>query len=151
VFVIFAGIAEYIGNDHRIFDLAKPWQFFFYERPSTNILQSNGIQHSSGRFVQARRRIADHRLFRESLYDKAAQAVEMNYVFKLNSIAEGAAGGNDWVLQLNPRKTHCEVGAHVRAPETPDWLIARLRVAASLHNAFPPRETLAPRPDQANC
>src|SRR5437868_9146001 len=70
VFVIFAGIAEYIRNDHRIFDLAKPWQFFFYERPSTNILQSNGIQHSSRRFVQARRRIADLRLFRESLYDK---------------------------------------------------------------------------------
>ena len=98
MFVIFAGIAEYIRNDHRIFDLAKPGKFLLQKSLGSNVLQADRVEHARRSLPQARRRIADHRLFRESLYDKAAQAVEMNYVFKLNPIAEGAAGGNDRVL-----------------------------------------------------
>ncbi len=66
------------------------------KRRYANVLQSDGVQHAGGGLEKSRRRIAGHRLARESFYDKPTQALEGHDVFKFDSVAKRAAGGEDW-------------------------------------------------------
>ena len=70
-------------------------QFLRHKGLRSDILQPNCIQHAGRGFKQSRRRIARHGFFRQSLDHEAAQLVEVHDVFKLESVAECAAGGDD--------------------------------------------------------
>ena len=73
VFVVFSGIAEDVGDDDDVFDLLQVRHLLLEKRLRADVLQADGVQHSCGSLPQTGRRIADHGLFRESLYDEAAE------------------------------------------------------------------------------
>jgi hypothetical protein len=100
-FVVFASVAEYVGNDDGVFYLAEFGQLLFQKSRGTDVLQADGVEHSGGSFPEAWRRVADHGLAREAFDDESAELVEMDYVFELDAVAEGSAGGDDGVLELD--------------------------------------------------
>ena len=99
--VLFAAVAEHVGEDHDIFHLAQLGQLLIDKGARADILQSNRIEHPGRGFIKTRRRIARHGLGRKSLHHKAAQFVEVDHILELNAIAERPAGGDDWILQLD--------------------------------------------------
>ena len=103
--IVFAGVAENVGHHDRVLDAAQVRQLLVEKSLRADVLQADGIQHAGRGFPQTRRRIADHRLLRQSLHHKAAQLAEMDYIFEFNSIAESAAGGDDGILELECRQS----------------------------------------------
>ena len=85
-------------------------QLLIEERSRADVLQADGIQHAGGSLPQARRRIADHRLHEERpLTTKPPSLIEVDYVFELDSVAEGAAGRDDGILEVNAGEGHAEI------------------------------------------
>ena len=58
--------------------------------------------------------MSGHRLERDALGDKTADAVEGDDLLKLDAVAKGAAGGNDRVDQFQADELHVHVGFHAR-------------------------------------
>jgi hypothetical protein len=71
------------------------------ELGDADILQADGVEHAGGGLDDARRGVAGHGLQRDSLGDESADAVQRDDFFKLDAVAEGAAGGDDRVGQLD--------------------------------------------------
>ncbi len=107
--VVFAAVAENVGEDHDIFHLAQLGQLLVEKGASSDVLQSDRVEHSRRSFVQARGRIAGHRLRRQSLHHEAAELVQMHHIFELNSVAEGSAGGDHRILQLDAGEADAEI------------------------------------------
>ena len=107
--VVFAGVAEHVGEDDDILDLAQFGKFFFDKGARADVLQSNGVEHARRGFVQTRRRIAGHRFRGESLDHEAAEFVEVHDIFELNPVAKGPAGGNHRILQLDAGEANAEI------------------------------------------
>ncbi len=93
--VIFARVAEDIGENDDIFFAAQLGQLLFEKCRSSDVLQADGVEHSGGGFIETRRRIARHGLTRQAFHDKAAQLVEVDDIFELDAVAERATSGND--------------------------------------------------------
>ena len=74
-----------------------------------DVLQADGIEHAGRGFPQARRRIADHGLFRQTLHHEAAELVEVDDIFEFDAVTKGSAGGDDGVFEFNAGKVHTEV------------------------------------------
>src|SRR6185437_6240623 len=113
VLVIFARVPKDVGDHDGVLESAQLGKFFFNERPGTDVLQANRVQHSRGGFVQTRRRIANHRFARQPFYDEPAQAFQMHDVFELDTVAEGATGRNYWVLEFDTRNGDVKIGGHL--------------------------------------
>src|SRR5208282_5185082 len=103
-FVILAGVAEHIGDDHGIFDFAQLGKLFINESSRPDILQPDGIEHAGWCLVKPRRRIPGHRLFRQTLDYEAADFVQVDYIFEFNSVTKSAAGGNYRILEFDAGK-----------------------------------------------
>src|ERR1700690_2422186 len=112
MFVVFTGVAENIGDDHDVFDAAEFGKLVVHEGAGPDVLQADGVQHSGGGFIQARRRVADQGLARKAFDHESAQPLQVDDVFKFHAVAEGAAGGEDRVLQRDSGKTDTEIGSH---------------------------------------
>src|SRR4029077_5445971 len=65
--------------------------------------------HAGRGFPQARRRVADHRFPGKPFDDESSQFVEVDDILELNAVAEGSAGCNNRVLQLNASEAHAEI------------------------------------------
>src|SRR5205807_2363378 len=65
---------------------------------------------AGGSLEDARRRIAGHGLRRESFGDKAAQLFQSDDVFELDAVAEGAAGGENRILEANAAELDRQIG-----------------------------------------
>src|SRR6185369_819551 len=100
--IVLHAVAEYVGENLDVTYLAEQGQLLLDECLGTDGLQADRIEHSSSGFVQARRRIACHRLTGQPLDDKAAELRQGNDVFKLHAIAEGSRCGDDRVLDPQP-------------------------------------------------
>ena len=87
-------------------------QFLLEKSPRADVLQADRVQHSGRGLPQARRRIADHGLFRQSLDDESAQFAQVHDIFKLDAVAERAAGSDHWILERNAGDAYAEVGSH---------------------------------------
>ena len=72
------------------------------------ILQTDGVQHPGRAFSDARRRVAEAGLEGRSLKGKGAKAVDIIELGKLIAEAEGAGGGNDRVIQLDPAEVNAQ-------------------------------------------
>src|SRR5580692_883160 len=107
--VVLAGIAEHVGDDHDVLQLAQPGELFVDEGAGADVLQSDGIEHAGGGLVKARRGIAGHGLFRKSLHHEAAELVQVDDVFELDAVAKRATGGDYRVLELNAGEAHAKV------------------------------------------
>src|ERR1700690_1817150 len=112
MFVVFTGVAENIGDDHDVFDGAEFGKLVVHEGAGADVLQADGVQHSGGGFIQARRRVADQGLARKAFDHESAQPLQVDDVFKFHAVAEGAAGGEDRVLQRDSGETDAEIGGH---------------------------------------
>jgi len=99
--IVGARVAEDIGEHNHVFLGAQRRKLLIEESARADILQPDGIQHSSGGLKQARRRISRHRLDRKAFDHEPAQPVEVNDVLKLDSISECAGSGDDRVFKLN--------------------------------------------------
>src|SRR5580704_15039024 len=97
-FVVFARVAEHVGEYNDVLNLPEPRQLFFEECRCADILQANSVEHAGSGFPQAWRRIADHWLARQAFDDEASELIEMNNIFKLDSVAKGPACRDDRVL-----------------------------------------------------
>ena len=120
--VVFAGVAEYVGEDDRVLDFPELGQLFIDEGTCPDVLQADRVQHPGCGFVQARGRVSCHRLAREALHDESAELVEMHDILKFQAVAERPAGSDDRVLQLNSGEAHMQVWID-RAPgwRTQGW------------------------------
>ena len=103
-------VAEDVGDAGSAGVRPEQRQLFLDEGANPDVLQSDGIDHAAGGLDQARSLVAGHRLQRQALGDKTADAVDGDNVFKFNPIAEGSAGGNDRVAQQHTG----EANAHIR-------------------------------------
>ena len=115
LFVVVDGIAEDVGDDHDVGNLLEDGKLFFEEGARPDVLQSDGIEHSSRSFPQARRRIARHGLARKALDDETTELVEGNHVLKFNAVTESAGCSHDGVLQRYAGKAGAHVQRHRRA------------------------------------
>ena len=88
---------------------AELGQLLFEKRGSADILQADGVEHAGGGFPQARRRVADHGFAGETFDDESTQLVEVDDIFELDAVAEGSAGRDDWVLQLDASEAYAEI------------------------------------------
>jgi hypothetical protein len=70
------GEAKHIRNHHRAVQPVQLRKFLRDERPHSHILQPDRIDHPRSRLDDARRRIARHRLPRQPLGHKPADAIE---------------------------------------------------------------------------
>src|SRR5271156_3803593 len=107
--VILAGVAEDVGDDDDVLDLAQLGKFLVDESASPDVLQSDGIEHACGGLVKARRRVPGHGLFRQAFDDEAAQLVQVDDVFELDAVTKRAAGSDYGVLEFKASKADGEV------------------------------------------
>jgi hypothetical protein len=107
-------IAEDVDDDIAAGIAAERRQLAADELLHAHILESDGVEHSGRGLDDARRGVAGHRLHRDALGDQAADPLQMHDLFKLDAIAEGAAGGNDRVGQLQAGQRHFHLGFHAR-------------------------------------
>src|SRR5580698_2604445 len=107
--VIFAGIAEDVGENDDVRNIAELGQFFIDESASANVLQADGVEHAGGGLIQAGRGIASHGFFGQSLNHEAAELAEMDDVLELDAVAESSAGGDDGILELDAAEIHTQV------------------------------------------
>src|SRR5271155_5497955 len=71
VLVVGAGVAEDVGEHDYIPFLAQWGDFFGEEGWRSDILQPDGIQHSSSGLEETRGRVSGHRLFGETFDDQS--------------------------------------------------------------------------------
>src|SRR5215471_7363179 len=117
LFVVSSGVSKDIGKHDDVFHLAQLGKFLVHECACANILKTDRIEHACSRFVQARGRIARHRLLRESLYDKSAKLIEVYYVFEFDAITESATGGDNWIFKIDTGEAHTKVAHRAPPPE----------------------------------
>src|SRR5438309_7188627 len=108
--VFLAAVSEDIADHHYILFLAQLRQLFFYESAGADVLQADGVKHAGGSLEDARRGIAGHGLRRESFGDKAAQLFQSDDFFEFNAVAEGAAGGENRILEANAAELDRQIG-----------------------------------------
>src|SRR5437588_7641421 len=112
--IVFTRITENIRDDYQISLARQNRKFVAKKSFSSDVLQANCVQHSGSGFEHSRRRIARHRLTRESFYDKATELVERNDVFEFDTVTESPTGSDDRVLEIEPAETDAEIGAATR-------------------------------------
>jgi len=108
--VVGAGVAEDVGEHDDVLFLAQRGELFGEEGGRSDVLQADGIQHSGGGFIEARRRISGHRFLGETFDDQSAEAVEVNDIFELDAVGEGAGGGDDRILEVDAGEADAQVG-----------------------------------------
>ena len=108
-FVVLAGVAEDVGQHNDVFQLPELRQLLCQERGRADVLEADGVEHAGSGLPQTRRRIANHRFAGETFDHESAQLVEVNDILKLDAVAEGAAGGDDGVLELDASKAHAKI------------------------------------------
>ena len=84
------------------------------ELVDADVLQADGVEHAGGGLDDARRGMTGHGLEGDALGDEGADAFERDDLFKFDAVAEGAAGGDDRVDQLDAGELHFHVGFHAR-------------------------------------
>ena len=92
--------------------LASCGQLVANECFDADVLQADGVQHAGGGLDDAGRGVAGHGFAGEAFDDQAADAVERDDVFKLDAIAEGSAGGDDRVAELDPGEADRHIRLH---------------------------------------
>src|SRR5207249_11912917 len=110
---VLAGVSEYIGEDYDVFHLPQVRKLFCQKRLCPDVLQPNSVEHSCCGLPQTRRRIANHRFFRQALHHKSAELAEVHDVFELDSVAERTARGYDGILERNAGEAHAQVRSRV--------------------------------------
>jgi hypothetical protein len=90
-------MAEDIGYDRGV-KAAELGELFGDERADADILKPNGIDDTARRLNHARSRIAGHGLSGKTLDDDSAEAIEIHEFGKFDSVAESAAGSDDWIF-----------------------------------------------------
>ena len=81
-------------------------QLLTYKSVNTHILQTDGIEHTTGGFNDSRRRIPFGWLQRKSFYNNAAQPIQFNKLREFPRITEGAGCGNHRVLKFDSAKIY---------------------------------------------
>ena len=108
-------VAEDIDDDVAAGIAREGRKFFGDELFDADVLQADGVEHAGGGLNDARRGMTGHRLERDALGHEAADPFERNNLFKLDAVAEGAAGGDDRVGQFKTGQRHFHVGFHLAA------------------------------------
>ena len=96
-----------------------------------HVLEPDGVQHAGCRLHNARRRVAGHRFQRDALGDESADPFQREDFFKLDAIAEGAAGGDDRVGQFDACQLNFHVGFHAAIVLLSVFSSQRLRCRAA--------------------
>ena len=107
-------IAEDVDDDFAGGIAAQGRQLLLDELGDADVLQSDGIEHARSGLDDARRGMAGHGFQRDALGDERADALQRDDLFKFDAVAEGAAGGDDRVGQLDAGELHFHVGFHAR-------------------------------------
>ena len=107
-------VAEDVDDDVAAGIAAERRQLAADELLHAHILEPDSVEHSSRSLDDARRGVAGHRFHRDALGDQGADPLQMHDLFKLDAIAEGAAGGKDRVGQLQAGQRHFHLGFHAR-------------------------------------
>ncbi len=108
-FVVLATVAEDVADHRDVFLVRQLRQLFVDESARANVLQPDRVQHSGSGLKQARRRIADHRLTRQTLGHKAAQLFQRDDIFKFDAVTKRPTGGQHRILKTDSGKAHAQV------------------------------------------
>src|SRR5262249_8133431 len=98
--VLFISVPEDVRNDPRVV-ASQLGQFLFYERPSPDILQPDGVEHSAVGFDDAPGGVAAHRLRRQPLCANPAEAVQVDQPGHVQPVAAWAAGRQPGIVEWN--------------------------------------------------
>src|ERR1017187_177935 len=99
---------EHVCDDRCVIG-SKLRKLLRYKRSNSDILQPDRVDHAARRVAHPRGRRASHRLSREALDHDAAQAVQIDEVRELDSIAECSARRNNWIFETNTADADSEV------------------------------------------
>src|SRR5579872_833930 len=108
--IVFDLKSEDIYDDRAGRIMPERWKLFGNKAFDAEILQADGVDHSGGGLNEARRRITQHGFAGNALRYEAPDAAQRNDVLELDAVAEGTAGGDDWIDQIEAG----EHDAHVR-------------------------------------
>src|SRR5581483_11154468 len=96
--IILDRIAEDVRNDGNG-KRPQLGKLVVYERCDTNVLQPNGVNHSTVGMPKPRRRITGDRLAGKPLGDDSAKLIQIDDMRKLDAIAEGSRSGENRIPQ----------------------------------------------------
>ena len=99
--VIRHGKAGDVGHDGLVEAGFQLREFFGNDLLHAGILQPHGVDHAAGTLGNAGRGVSEARFFCGSLEGEGAKAVDVVQLGKLITVAEGAGGGDDRVVQLD--------------------------------------------------
>ena len=99
--VIRRGKAGDVGHDGLVEAGFQLREFFGYDFVHAGILQPHGVDHAAGTLGDAGGGISKTGFFRGSLEGEGAKAVDVIQFGKLITVAKGAGGGDDRVVQLD--------------------------------------------------
>src|ERR1039458_8863016 len=99
---------EHICDDRCVI-ASKLRKLLRYKGSDADILQSDRVDHAARRVAHPRSRRAGHWLSREALDHNSAQAVQIDEVRELDSIAECSARRNNWIFEMNAADADSEV------------------------------------------
>src|SRR5207247_4432886 len=95
--VILQGESHHVDNHVRLV-IAQDLEFLRDEFDRANVLPSDGVEHAGRGFVDSRRRVPFDGFHGNALHDNSADRVEVHQMGELDSVGEGAAGGNHRVV-----------------------------------------------------
>jgi len=75
-----------------------------------DVLEADGVEHAGSGLDDARGGMAGHGVEGDSLGDESTDALKGDDLFKFDTVAEGAAGGDDWVDQFHSGQRDFHVG-----------------------------------------
>ena len=112
------GKAKHIHN-HRAADIAKKRHLVADERIDTDILETDGIEHSGRSGKQAGRAIAGDGLRRSPLHDDRANALQIDKSGEFLAITKRPTGRDNGVPEADSRELDGKIGrlAHIRKLE----------------------------------
>jgi len=105
--------AKDVSDDRRLV-LAKQGKLLGHEGTYANVLQTHGVEQATRSLAKARSGRAFHGLDGKAFDDDSAESVQIHQMGELDSVAKGAAGGDDRVGKKECTDTDAEV--NVRGP-----------------------------------
>ena len=101
-------MAEDVGDYCRVVP-PELGQFLSNERPDSDVLKADGVNHAASRLAHPGRGRPGHGLDREALYDDPAQPIQIYEVRKLDAVPKRAAGGNNRIFEMKGADSDSEV------------------------------------------
>ena len=108
-YIVLHGKAADIGHHLFVENLFQLGQFFLNHLVHARVLQAHGVDETGGAVGNAGGGVAEAGLPCGALEGEGAQDIDVVQLREFIAVAEGAAGGDHWVIQRDTAEGHAQV------------------------------------------